>query len=70
MSELPNPVNFEAAARFVREDDIAAQLPCGPDVAKHLEAIRTYEEVGYDHVVLRPITAPIPTASSTSSRAS
>ena len=52
MSELPNPANFEAASRFVREEDVAAQMPCGPDAAKHLEAIRTYEEVGYDHVVL------------------
>src|ERR1700716_990392 len=30
MSELPNPVNFEAAARYVREDDVARQVPCGP----------------------------------------
>jgi G6PDH family F420-dependent oxidoreductase len=52
MSELPNPANFEASARFVREEDVAAQMPCGPDAAKHLEAIRTYEQAGYDHVVL------------------
>jgi G6PDH family F420-dependent oxidoreductase len=52
MSELPNPANFEASARFVREEDIAAQMPCGPDAAAHLEAIREYERVGYDHVVL------------------
>ena len=52
MSELPNPANFEASARFVREADVAKQMPCGPDAAKHLEAIRKYEAVGYDHVVL------------------
>ena len=52
MSELPNPANFEASAQFVREEDIAKQMPCGPDTAKHLEAIREYEAVGYDHVVL------------------
>jgi G6PDH family F420-dependent oxidoreductase len=52
MSELPNPATFEASARFVREEDIAAQIPCGPDAAKHLGAIRTYEQAGYDHVVL------------------
>jgi G6PDH family F420-dependent oxidoreductase len=52
MSELPNPVNFEASAQFVREEDIAAQMPCGPDAAAHLEAIREYERVGYDHIVL------------------
>jgi len=52
MSELPNPANFEASARFVREEDVAKQMPCGPDAAKHLEAIREYETAGYDHVVL------------------
>lgn len=52
MSELPNPANFEASARFVREEDVAAQMPCGPDAAKHLEAVRAYEQAGYDHVVL------------------
>jgi G6PDH family F420-dependent oxidoreductase len=52
MSELPNPANFEASARFVREEDVAAQMPCGPDAAKHLEAIRRYAQAGYDHVVL------------------
>ncbi|TYL53045.1 TIGR03557 family F420-dependent LLM class oxidoreductase [Agromyces mariniharenae] len=52
MSELPNPVNFEASARYVREEDVAAQMPCGPDLAKHVAAVRSYEQAGYDHVVL------------------
>lgn len=52
MSELPNPENFEASAELAREEDIAAAMPCGPDAAKHLEAIREYEQVGYDRVVL------------------
>ncbi len=52
MSELPNPVNFEASAKYVREEDIAAQMPCGPEVAKHVAAVREYEQAGYDHVVL------------------
>jgi len=52
MSELPNPVNFEASATYVREEDIAAQMPCGPAVAKHVAAVRSYEDAGYDHVVL------------------
>lgn len=52
MSELPNPANFEASAKYVREEDVAAQMPCGPEVASHLEAVREYERAGYDHVVL------------------
>ena len=52
MSELPNPVNFEAASEVVRPEDVAAAMPCGPDASRHLDAIREYERVGYDHVVL------------------
>ncbi|WP_308798737.1 TIGR03557 family F420-dependent LLM class oxidoreductase [Agromyces silvae] len=52
MAELPNPANFEASAALAREEDIAEAMPCGPDAATHLEAIREYERVGYDHVVL------------------
>lgn len=52
LSELPNPVNFEASAKYVREEDVAASMPCGPDVAKHMDAVREYEQAGYDHVVL------------------
>jgi G6PDH family F420-dependent oxidoreductase len=52
MSELPNPANFEAASQVVKPEDVAASMPCGPDAATHLEAIREYEQVGYDHVVL------------------
>lgn len=52
MSELPNPANFEASAQYVRPEDVASTMPCGPDAAKHLAAIREYEQAGYDHVVL------------------
>lgn len=52
MSELPNPVNFEASAKYVRPEDVAVQMPCGPEVAKHVAAVRAYEDAGYDHVVL------------------
>jgi len=33
MSELPNPVNFEAATTTVREEDMIAQFACGPVAA-------------------------------------
>ncbi len=50
MSELPNPVNFEAAAGTVREEDITAAVACGPDPEVHLQAIRAYLDAGYDEV--------------------
>ncbi|GAB3610619.1 LLM class F420-dependent oxidoreductase [Humibacter ginsengiterrae] len=53
MSELPNPVNFEAASRTVRVEDVREQFACGPDVERHLAVIRPFVDAGFDHVVLQ-----------------
>ena len=53
MSELPNPVNFEAASRTVRVEDVRQQFACGPDVERHLEVIRPFVDAGFDHIVLQ-----------------
>ena len=52
MTELPNPVNFKAAAATVREDDIRGQFACGPDVERHLEVIGQFTDAGFDHIAL------------------
>ncbi|GAA1609221.1 TIGR03557 family F420-dependent LLM class oxidoreductase [Actinoplanes couchii] len=52
MAELPNPVNFEAASATVTEDDIRANFVVGPDPAAYAEAVTSYREAGFDHVVL------------------
>jgi len=52
MSELPNPVNFDAASKTVREEDVRAAFAVGPDPSVHMRAIREYADAGYDHVVL------------------
>ncbi|MDJ0339328.1 hypothetical protein [Cryobacterium sp. PH31-O1] len=52
MAELPNLVNFEAAAASVREDDIRSPYACGPDVERHLEVIGQFTDAGFDHVAL------------------
>lgn len=51
MSELPNPVNFDAASATVRAEDVLGQFACGPDVERHLEVVGTFTEAGFDHVV-------------------
>ncbi|MGN5239365.1 MULTISPECIES: TIGR03557 family F420-dependent LLM class oxidoreductase [unclassified Rhodococcus (in: high G+C Gram-positive bacteria)] len=51
-AELPNPVNFEAAASVVRESDIAESFAYGPDAGRHLEQIRKYADAGFDHLAL------------------
>lgn len=52
MAELPNPVNFDAYTRFVREEDVAQQIPCGPDPEGIAEGVRRYAEAGFTHVAL------------------
>ncbi|MDG4811082.1 TIGR03557 family F420-dependent LLM class oxidoreductase [Micromonospora sp. WMMD1120] len=53
MSELPNPVNFEAASRTVTNDDIRQQFAVGPDPDVHVAAVRKYADAGFDHLVLQ-----------------
>jgi G6PDH family F420-dependent oxidoreductase len=48
--ELPLPSHFEEATELVGEEEIAANVVCGPDPERHLAAIRDFIEAGYDHV--------------------
>lgn len=41
-AELPGTSGFAAATQFVRPDDVAEAIPCGPDVAAHVEAVRPF----------------------------
>ncbi|CAL9353631.1 F420-dependent glucose-6-phosphate dehydrogenase [Streptomyces sp. enrichment culture] len=52
MSELPNPVNFEAATTTVREEDILENFACGPDPARFTEMAQQYVDAGFDRLVL------------------
>jgi hypothetical protein len=38
------------AAKLVRADDIRDEIICGPDPEPMLEAIRSYEAAGLDHI--------------------
>ena len=51
-AELPGPAAFAAASQFVRPDDVAEAIPCGPDVAAHVEAVRPFVDAGFTHVAL------------------
>ncbi|MBQ1074378.1 TIGR03557 family F420-dependent LLM class oxidoreductase [Micromonospora sp. C31] len=53
MSELPNPVNFDAASAHVEERHVRELFSVGPDPEAHVAAVRSYVEAGYDHVVLQ-----------------
>jgi G6PDH family F420-dependent oxidoreductase len=51
-AELPVPASFEVASRTVREADVATQMPCGPDLGRHLAGIRQFEAAGFTHLAL------------------
>jgi len=54
-AELPLPAHFEAAARMLREEDVAGAVVCGPDAGRHVDAVREHAEAGYDHVCVHQI---------------
>jgi G6PDH family F420-dependent oxidoreductase len=51
-AELPVPASFDAASKMVRPEDVAAQIPCGPDLERHVAGIRQFEAAGFTHVAL------------------
>jgi G6PDH family F420-dependent oxidoreductase len=51
-AELPNPVNFDAASRLVRPDDVAELVPCGPNVDAIVAAVAKFVDAGFTHVAL------------------
>lgn len=56
-AELPLPASFDMASKTVREDDVTAQMSCGPDVDRHVEAIRQFETAGFTHIALVQVGA-------------
>ncbi|MEV6263532.1 TIGR03557 family F420-dependent LLM class oxidoreductase [Streptomyces sp. NPDC051784] len=53
MSELPNPVNFDAATTTVREEDVLEKFACGADPERYVEVARSYVDAGFDRLVMQ-----------------
>lgn len=51
-AELPGPRSFDAATRTVRDDDVAATVPCGPDLDRHVAAVAAYRDAGFTDIAL------------------
>jgi len=51
-AELPGPPAFAAASKFVTEEDVAASIPCGPDIGQIVEAAKPFREAGFTHLAL------------------
>ncbi|GAB3920162.1 hypothetical protein GCM10027613_25810 [Microlunatus endophyticus] len=51
-ADLPTPAGFAAASQFVRPDDVAESIPCGPDLDAVVEAVRPYQEAAFTDLAL------------------
>ncbi len=54
-ADLPNPDGFDAAAQFVNPEQVAEQIPCGPDVAEHVKKIKPFVDAGFTEIALLQI---------------
>ena len=51
-ADLPTPAGFAGATQFVRPEDVAGSIPCGPDLDAIVDAVRPYWEAGFTDVAL------------------
>jgi G6PDH family F420-dependent oxidoreductase len=51
-AELPGPAGFAGAAQFVRAEDVAESIPCGPDLSAIAKAVREFEDAGFTDLAL------------------
>ena len=51
-SDLPTTAGFAGATQFVRPDDVADNIPCGPDLDAVVEAVSAFWEAGFTDVAL------------------
>jgi len=51
-AELPSPRAFDQASQAMTEEQVAQEIPCGPDLERHVAAVRTFLDVGFTHVAV------------------
>jgi G6PDH family F420-dependent oxidoreductase len=51
-ADLPTTAGFAAATQFVRPEDVAGSIPCGPDLDAVVEAVSAYWDAGFTDVAL------------------
>lgn len=51
-ADLPTPAGFDGATQFVRRQDVADSIPCGPDLDAIVQAVRPHWEAGCTDVAL------------------
>ncbi|RFA23617.1 LLM class F420-dependent oxidoreductase [Subtercola boreus] len=51
-ADLPTTAGFAGASQFVRPEDVADSIACGPDLDELAESVRPFLEAGYTDVAL------------------
>lgn len=51
-ADLPTPAGFAGATQFVRPEDVAESIPCGPDLDAIVAAVAPFWEAGFSDVAL------------------
>ncbi|MBM7507739.1 G6PDH family F420-dependent oxidoreductase [Nocardioides salarius] len=51
-ADLPTTSGFAGATQFVRPEDVAENIPCGPDLDKIVEAVSAFKDAGFTDVAL------------------
>ena len=51
-AELPGPPAFAGATQYVRPEDVAATIPCGPDVQPIVDSVSAFWQAGFTDVAL------------------
>jgi G6PDH family F420-dependent oxidoreductase len=56
-AELPGPAGFAGATQFVTPEDVAENIPCGPDLDAIAAAVHAFVDAGFTDVALVQIGA-------------
>jgi G6PDH family F420-dependent oxidoreductase len=51
-ADLPTPAGFDGATQFVRREDVADSIACGPDLDAIVHAVQPYWEAGFTDIAL------------------
>jgi G6PDH family F420-dependent oxidoreductase len=51
-ADLPTTAGFAGATQFVRPEDVAESIHCGPDLDGIVEAVRPFWEAGFTDIAL------------------
>jgi G6PDH family F420-dependent oxidoreductase len=51
-ADLPTPAGFTAASQFVRPEDVASSIACGPDLDKLAESARPFLDAGFTDLAI------------------